>query len=249
MKRSQRSDTPAACVSAIGSAQGTFDLRPLWRAQAGGPADWEDATQLSVQLAHSLAQVAGDALQAAGADGRTAAGCVLGTVYGFGHVAEGILKRLELKGPAWLDPEAFIHYPAHIVAALVCQRLGLTGEATTFLGPSAGLQALGHASRSIKLGKCTLCLAGAYEATTPAAAECLTALGMAADATSAKAAFVVLAPVDRHARAIKNVPISSEPQADARSRQIERQSEYPSALSAFFAIARLLACVAEEPDR
>jgi 3-oxoacyl-(acyl-carrier-protein) synthase len=182
-----------ATAYAIGAAYGSFDARSLWQAQAQGPAAWDEEAKLSKQLAADLAGVAGEALLRAGLTGPLAAGCSVATLYGFGHVAEGIDRRLAAKGPAWLEPEAFVYYPAHIVAALACVDFGLRGGAATLVGPHSGRQALGQAVRALRRGPQKIHLAGAYEALTPAAAEQLASLGISLGSDRAEAAFVVLA--------------------------------------------------------
>jgi hypothetical protein len=177
---------------ALAAAHAEFDARPLWRAQERGPAGWDEETKLCKRLASDLAGVAGEALRRAGLAGPLRAGCTVGTLYGFGHVAEGIDARLAAKGPAWLEPEAFVYYPAHVVAALACVELGLRGSAATLTGPRSGGQALEQALRSLRLGRHQIHLAGAYEAISPAAAGQLESLGVSVEAGRAEAAFVVL---------------------------------------------------------
>jgi hypothetical protein len=182
----------SACsaVRVIGAACDRFDVSGLWAAEASGPNGWEQATLSSRRLAVALAGVAREA--ARNSTDVAEAGCSVGTLCGFAHVAESIQVRLTTRGPAWLDPEAFMYYPAHVIAGLVSQRLGLTGAATTFLGPTAGEDALKHAIRSIELGRHALHLAGAYEVVTPAAAERLEELGTHTDPNWASAAFILI---------------------------------------------------------
>ncbi len=201
MRAGTASPAPAAAgVVAIGAARGSFETAAIWEAQEGGPDRWEEEARLSRQLAAELAGVAAEACRRAGVAGPVAAGCAIGTAYGFGHVAEGIDRRLAAKGPAWLEPESFVYSPAHIVAALACVELRLSGAATTFVGPRAGEQALGEAARALRLGRCDLHLAGTYEAVTPAAAAQLARLGVDADPGRAEAEFVLLARAEGAAR-------------------------------------------------
>ncbi len=184
----------------IGAARGAFETGGLWELHARGPAGWDEAARRSKRLVDELVGVAERALSAAGVPGVTAMGCTVGTITGLGHVAEWIHQRLSAKGPSWLDPEAFVHYPAHAIAGLACQQLGLKGAATTLLGATAGEQAFDQGLRSIRLGRDALHLVGAYELLTPAASERLEKLGVKADSSMARAAFVVLAaPADRGA--------------------------------------------------
>lgn len=186
----------ATAVVALGAARASFDTRPLWTAGARGPAGWEEESRLSKRLAADLAGVAAEACRRAGVTAPLAAGCAVGTAYGFAQVAEATDRRLVAKCPAWLEPEAFVHSPAHIVAALACVELGLSGPAATFTGPRAGAQARAQAVRALRLGRCDLHLVGSYEAVTPAAAERLASLGVEADPGRAQAAFVLLARAD-----------------------------------------------------
>jgi 3-oxoacyl-(acyl-carrier-protein) synthase len=179
-------------VRVLAAAHRAFDARPLWRAAARGATGWEEEARRSKRLASDLAAVAVEAWRRAGLAPSRQAGCAVGSLSGFGHVAEGIERRLATKGPAWLEPEAFVHYPAHVVAARVCVDLGLDGAATTFLGPRAGDQALRQALRSLRLRRHRVYLAGAYEAATPSAAARFAELGVAVDPEVAEAAFVVL---------------------------------------------------------
>jgi hypothetical protein len=190
----------AACAGprVIGAARERFDARGLWAAEASGPSGWELATPLSRRLAEDLAGVAQEAVPS-GAPDVAEGGCSVGTLCGLAHMAESIQARLDERGPAWLDPEAFTYHPAHAIGGLVSQRLGLAGAATTFLGPTAGGDALDHAIRSIRLGRHPVHLAGAYEVLTPAAAERLAELGTQADADVASAAFILIAAPGRAA--------------------------------------------------
>ncbi len=179
-------------VRAVGAARRSFDARPLWAARERGAEGWGEEARLSKRLAEDLAGVAGDALAAAGLGGPLAAGCAVGTPCGFGHVAEAIDRQLVEKGPAWLEPESFVYYPAHVVTGTACMRFGLAGDATTFVGPSAGRQALRHATRSLLLGRQTVHLAGSYQVVSPTAAKRHAGLGIDADPATAEASFVVL---------------------------------------------------------
>jgi hypothetical protein len=228
---------PDADAYVIGAARARFDAAGLWAAEARGPAGWEDALAGSTRLARELAGVAGDALRAAGAGSLTAVGCAVGTAYGFAHVAEAIHRRLTHKGPAWIDPEAFLHYPAHVVAALICVRSALAAESITFLGPAAGGQALSHAVRSLTLGRHELYLAGAYELATPAGAQRLAALGFTAECKLAHAAFVVLASPRLQAAAGLGTPLARASLGRRRDALDDAEREgWPRTLAPFVAL-------------
>jgi hypothetical protein len=184
--------SPAA-ASALGSARASFDTRGIWRARELGRDGWEEEARLCKRLALDLAGVAGEAWCRAGSPDPRRAGCAVGTVHGFGLIAEGIDQRLALAGSAWLEPELFVHSPAHVVAALACIALGLAGGAVTFLGPGGGEQARRHASRGLRLGRQPVYLVGSYEAVTPAASRRLSSLGAETDPHRAEATFTVLA--------------------------------------------------------
>lgn len=188
--------TPGAAVATLGSARASFDTRAVWQARERGPDGWEEEARLCKRLAADLAGVAGEAWRQAGEPDRREAGCAMGSVHGFGLVAEGIDQRLALAGPAWLEPELFAYSPAHVVAALACVDLRLAGGAATFLGPGGSEQARRHAARQLRLGKQRIYLVGSYEAVTPAASRRLRSLGIEANPHRAEAAFTVLARED-----------------------------------------------------
>lgn len=227
----------AACpaVRVVGAARERFDTSGLWAAEARGPSGWEQATLHAHRLVAALAGVAREAVQTGTVDA-TEAGCSVGTLCGCAHVAESIQGRLSTRGPAWLDPEAFVQYPAHAIAGLVSRRLGLTGAAVTFLGPTAGGDALEHAIRSLELGRHALHLAGAYEVLTPAAAQRLGELGTHADPGSAGAAFVLLVSPG-HPAAGEGMPVA--PPSAARHRRLlagALRDGWPAVLAPFVAI-------------
>jgi 3-oxoacyl-(acyl-carrier-protein) synthase len=194
MRKKASASTAPCPVRALATAVASFDTRALWQAREEGPAAWEEEARLCKELAADLAGVAREAWEAAGPPDPLAAGCAVGTLHGFGHIAEGIDCRLARAGPAWLEPELFAHSPAHVVAALACIQLGLAGGTITFLGPGSGERAGRHAVRALRLGKQRTYLVGTYEAVAPAAACRLAELGVSADPGRAQAAFAVLAP-------------------------------------------------------
>jgi hypothetical protein len=180
-------------VFAIGVAARTFDVRSMWHAEECGPSGWEYQLGRSKQLADEFGAVARDALHCAGVSTPAAADCTIASLCGFAHLAEWIHRRLSARGPAWVDPEAFVYCQPHVVTSLVCMRLGLSGSALTMIGPDAGRQALAHGVRSLALQRRSVQIVGAYEVVSPASALRLTALGVRADPDIARAAFAVLA--------------------------------------------------------
>jgi hypothetical protein len=182
---------PSRQAYAIGAAAQAFDVRSLWESGAEDPDGWERELSASKELAGRFAAVAEQALRSAGVRTPAAIGCTVASVCGFGHLAEWIHKRLSDRGPAWLEPDAFVYCQPHAVTGLTCLRLGLTGSAMTLIGPDAGRQALDHAIRSLRRERTQL--AGAYEVVSPQAARRLARLGVRTDPHRARAAFVVLA--------------------------------------------------------
>lgn len=165
----------------------------MWQAEERGPSGWEYQLGRSKQLVGEFVAVAQDALRCAGVSAAASAGCTVASVCGFAHLAEWIHRRLSARGPAWIDPEAFVYCQPHVVASLACMRLGLSGSAMTMIGPDAGLQALAHAVRSLVLERQSVQIVGAYEVVSPASARALAALGVHTEPDSARAAFAVLA--------------------------------------------------------
>lgn len=223
-----------AAPSVIGAARARFDVSGLWAAEAAGPSRWEQATLHSRRLVEALAALAEQAVPA-GAPDVARAGCSIGSLCGFAHVAESIQARLSARGPAWLDPEAFVYHPAHALAGLISRRLGLSGAAMTFLGPTAGGDALEHAVRSLSLGRQPLQLAGAYEVLTPAVARRLGELGVSADCDSASAAFVLLAPSE-HAAAERDTPLARSRDRHRRLLAAALRDGWPRVLAPFVAL-------------
>lgn len=168
-------------------ASGEVDTAELWQAHAAGAEGRRDVNKWTRELPERIAELAGRALVGAGgADpGRTA--CVIGSVYGAGHVAEAMRARLDAGARSSLAPESFLYFNAHGVTSLICLRHRLRGHCATVLGPGAGLQALALAQRRLRLADDGPVLCGAYEMLSPAAAR---ALG--GDPVPGWAAFLVL---------------------------------------------------------
>ncbi|WP_171165583.1 3-oxoacyl-ACP synthase [Streptomyces sp. I05A-00742] len=167
-------------------ASGEVDTAELWRAHAAGAEGRRDVNKWTHELPERIAELAGRALAGAGAD-PAATGCVVGSVYGSGHVAETIRARLDAGARSSLAPESFVYFNAHGVTSLICLRHGLGGHCATILGPGAGLQALAAGRRGLRRAADAPVLCGAYEMLSPAAAR---ALGT--EPVTGWAAFLVL---------------------------------------------------------
>jgi 3-oxoacyl-(acyl-carrier-protein) synthase len=191
---------PQRDVFVIGASTRAYDASALWRAEERGPAGWEYQLSRSKQLALEFAGVAAQALCCAGVDAAAVAGCTVASTCGFAHLAEWIHRRLAARGPAWIDPEAFVYCQPHAVTALACMQLGLSGSAMTMIGPHAGRQAVGHALRALARERQAVQIVGAYEVFSPAAARSLAALGLRTEPDRARAAFAVLASRARGSR-------------------------------------------------
>ncbi|MEU5128534.1 3-oxoacyl-ACP synthase [Streptomyces mobaraensis] len=163
-----------------------IDTAELWRAHAAGAEGRRDVNKWTGELAERIAASAGRAPARAGGL-PPATGCLVGSLYGSGHVAEAIRSRLDAGARSALAPESFVHFNAHGVTSLICLRHGLRGPSATLVGPGAGLQALAAAHRHLRLGADAPMLCGAYDLLSPAAAA---ALGGAPVAGAA--AFLVL---------------------------------------------------------
>jgi hypothetical protein len=70
---------------------------------------------------------------------------------GFG--ADQVTTTVDQYGWKWIDPEAFLFYSPHSVAAAVCVRRGLRGVACTLLGEEAHQQALALAAARCASGR------------------------------------------------------------------------------------------------
>ncbi|WP_207390380.1 hypothetical protein [Rhodococcus sp. ABRD24] len=175
---------------------------------------------LTGELPERIAEIAGTALENGPDPDRT--GCVLGSVYGSGHVAETIRARLDAGARSSLAPESFVYFNAHGVTSMLCLRHQLRGFSTTVLGVGAGMQALGVSLRRMQMGGCQALLCGGYELLSPAAAA---ALG--SDLTNGWAAFLLLETADsarvRGAEVLAEIgsvevgPAASGPASDVRA--------------------------------
>ncbi|WP_018505373.1 hypothetical protein [Parafrankia discariae] len=177
------SDADSVVVTAASSRP--VDAAELWAAHAAGQDGWHRVNAESRELPERVAAVAGDALATGPEPALT--GCVIGSVYGSGHVAETIRARLDAGARSSLAPESFLYFNPHGMTSLLCLRHRLRGHSATLIGPGAGMQALALAGRRLRLGKDTALLCGAYEVLSPRAAE---ALG--APESGGWAAFLVL---------------------------------------------------------
>jgi hypothetical protein len=194
----------------------------LWQAERQGPAGWDYQLSRSKQLADEFATVAQDALCDTGMSDFGAGGCTVASVCGFAHMAEWIHKRVSARGPAWVDPDAFVYSQPHIVTSLACLRLGLGGSTTTMIGPHAGRHALAHALRSLALERQPLHVVGAYEVVSPAGARGLAALGVHTNPSVARAAFAVLAASRRGSVKAMSLRCASDAGARADRLYVQR---------------------------
>ncbi|CQR59639.1 3-oxoacyl-ACP synthase [Streptomyces leeuwenhoekii] len=152
-------------------ASGGVDTDDLWRAHREGPGGWREVDKWTQELPERIAELAGRALAGTGEAEPGERACVVGSVYGSGHVAEGIRARLDAGARSSLAPESFVYFNPHGVTSLICLRHRLNGFCTTVLGAGAGLQALAVAQRRLRLAPDTPVLCGAYEMLSPAAAQ------------------------------------------------------------------------------
>lgn len=174
-------------ITAVSSAP--VDATGLWRAHAGGADGRREANMLTRELPERIAEIAGAALENGPDPDHT--GCVAGSVYGSGHVAETIRTRLDEGARSSLAPESFVYFNAHGITSLLCLRHRLRGFSTTVLGAGAGMQALAVALRRLRLDGRQALLCGGYELLSPAAAAALNS-----DQTSGWAAFLLLETAD-----------------------------------------------------
>lgn len=168
-------------------ASGEVDAADLWRAHGEGADGWREVNKWTQELPERIAELAGQALAGTGEEGPGDTGCVVGSVYGSGHVAESIRARLDSGARSSVAPESFLYFNAHGVTSLICLRHRLRGYCATLLGSGAGLQALAVGQRRLRLAADSPVLCGAYEMLSPAAAR-----ACGSDQLSGRAAFVVL---------------------------------------------------------
>ena len=168
-------------------ASGEVDTAELWEAHAAGADGWQDVNKWTRELPERIAELAGQALAGAGDTDPADTACVIGSVYGAGHVAETMRARLDAGARSSLAPESFLYFNAHGVTSLICLRHRLRGYCATVLGPGAGLQALALAQRRLRLAGDGPVLCGAYEMLSPAAAR-----ARDRDPVTGWAAFLVL---------------------------------------------------------
>ncbi|MBH0780859.1 3-oxoacyl-ACP synthase [Nocardia bovistercoris] len=167
------------------AVSGPVDTEPLWRAHAAGADGRREVDRLTRALPERIAEIAGAALENGPDPERT--GCVVGSAYGSGHVAETIRARLDADARSSLAPESFIYFNAHGITSLLCLRHRLRGFSTTILGAEAGMQALAVALRRLRMDPSRPLLCGGYEMLSPAAAAALHT-----DRTPGSVAFLVL---------------------------------------------------------
>ncbi|MFD9560726.1 3-oxoacyl-ACP synthase [Streptomyces sp. NPDC059994] len=168
-------------------ASGEVDTAELWDAHTAGADGWQDVNKWTRELPERIAELAGHALAGAGAADPGDTACVIGSVYGAGHVAETMRARLDAGARSSLAPESFLYFNAHGVTSLICLRHRLRGYCATVLGPGAGLQALALGQRRLRLAGDGPVLCGAYEMLSPAAAR-----ARGSDPVTGWAAFLVL---------------------------------------------------------
>ncbi|MEU6124999.1 3-oxoacyl-ACP synthase [Streptomyces sp. NPDC047123] len=177
------------------AASGEVDAADLWRALADGADAWRDVNKWTQELPERVAELAGHALDGTGDTEPGDISCVIGSVYGSGHVAETIRARLDSGARTSLAPESFLYFNAHGVTSLICLRHRLSGFCATLLGSGAGLQALAVAQRRLRTAPGTPVLCGAYDLLSPAATRALGGVRPAG-----WAAFVVLESAERARR-------------------------------------------------
>ncbi|MEU1905218.1 3-oxoacyl-ACP synthase [Streptomyces hygroscopicus] len=207
-------------VVITGVSSGEVGTEDLWRAHTAGAEGWREVNTWTRELPERVAELAGRALTGAGVPDPAGTGCVTGSVYGSGHVAESIRARLDAGARASLAPESFLYFNAHGVTSLICLRHGLGGYCATVLGPGAGMQALAIGQRRIRLAGDAPVLCGAYELFSPAAAR-----ACGSEPVTGWAAFLVLERASR-ARArgarvlARTGPVEKCPPSAARSADV-----------------------------
>ncbi len=202
------------------AASGPVDTTNLWRAHTAGADGRREVNTLTRELPERISEIAGTALNNGPDPDRT--GCVMGSVYGTGHVAETIRARLDAGARSSLAPESFIYFNPHGVTSLLCLRHRLRGFSATVLGVAAGMQALAVALRRLRLDGRQAVLCGGYELLSPAAAASL-----GSDLTDGWAGFLLLETADsartRGAEVLAEIgavdtgPVVSCPVADVRA--------------------------------
>ncbi|WP_445397696.1 3-oxoacyl-ACP synthase [Streptomyces sp. LE64] len=202
-------------------ASGEVDTAALWEAHAAGAEGWQDVNKWTRELPERIAELAGRALAGAGSVNLDGTACVIGSVYGAGHVAETMRARLDADARSSLAPESFLYFNAHGVTSLICLRHRLGGYCATVLGPGAGLQSLLLAQRRLSLAGDSPVLCGAYEMLSPAAAR-----ARGGEPVTGWAAFLVVEAAagarERGARALARLgPVQTcpppKPSADPRA--------------------------------
>lgn len=121
--------------------------------------------------------------------------CWLGTLYGTSHVSEYYVAALERPRPL-LNPRAFTFSCLNSVSGAVASALGLTGAAITIIGQNAGADALGHACRSLELGRARQAVCGAFDFPSPFASAALEKSGITVSPSRGAAAVLILALED-----------------------------------------------------
>lgn len=221
---------------------GRFDTTALWSAHAAGAAGWCDVNRQTRDLPERIAELAGSALSSAADPEPAGTGCVLGSMFGTGHVAESIRQRLDSGAHRSLDPASFLYFNAHGVTATVCLRHGLRGYCATLLGPASGLQAMATALRRIRLDADLPMLCGGYEVLSPAAAE---ALGCPST-PAGTAAFLVLESA-RAARARGARVLGTVRELKVLAREASRPRADPQATAPLAELAEALRCLHAGP--
>ncbi|MEV7196960.1 3-oxoacyl-ACP synthase [Streptomyces sp. NPDC093510] len=204
------------------ASSGEVDASELWRAHGEGADGWRDVNKWTQELPERITEVAGQALTDVAAGDAGDVSCVIGSVYGSGHVAETIRARLDSGARSSLAPESFLYFNAHGVTSLICLRHRLRGHCATLLGAGAGLQALAVGQRRLRIAPDVPVLCGAYELLSPAAAR-----ACGSEHLPGWAAFVALESAARARRrgarvlarldAVEKCPPSEARSADVRA--------------------------------
>jgi hypothetical protein len=98
-----------------------------------------------------------------------ATGCFVGARWDATLAARRIRDTVDGQGWRWIDPEAFLYYSPHTLAAAVCVDHLLRGPSMTFVGDAADAQALEIGALQCRTGNCPAALVLGIEVVSGAA--------------------------------------------------------------------------------